>query len=86
MPLSTRRSFTRRSRAACWAARLDGGPFQVAEFVAHDSRLQVSELESRPSRCRQCYEITFAFGGTADMVGLAAGSTQSRMTHLGLRA
>ena len=28
------------------------GPFKVAEFVTHDSRLQVSELESRPSRCR----------------------------------
>ena len=43
------------------------------------SRLQASELESRPSRCRECYEITSAFGGIADMAGLAAGSTQSRM-------
>jgi hypothetical protein len=26
--------------------RFDGGPFVIAEFVAHDSRLRFSELES----------------------------------------
>jgi hypothetical protein len=33
---------------------------------------------SRP--CPKCSEFTSAFGGTADMTGLAAGSTRSRMT------
>src|ERR1700730_86416 len=62
--------------------RLDGGPFIIGEFVAHDSRAPVWELESRagphhqPARVRhdrcQYPDFTSAFGGTADMVGLAA--------------
>src|SRR5204863_2877276 len=30
-------------------------------------------------RCRQCSEFTSAFGGIADLAGLATGSTRSRM-------
>ena len=33
-------------RAACSAARSDGGPFMVGEFIAHDSKLPVLKLES----------------------------------------
>ena len=41
MPLSTRRSFKRRTpRGLFGSIGLMAGPFVVAEFVAHDSRLQ----------------------------------------------
>ena len=45
MPLSTRRSFNAARRAICSAQRLDGGPFKIAEFVAHDPRLQCRSLK-----------------------------------------
>jgi hypothetical protein len=47
MPLSTRRSFTRMPNAARFVRqeRLDGGPFRIAEFVAHDPRLQFRSMK-----------------------------------------
>jgi hypothetical protein len=34
-------------------------------------------------RYRQCSESTSAFGGIADMAGLAIAATRSRLTHFG---
>jgi len=63
--------------------RFDGGPFVVAEFVAHDSRLRM-ELESRLGQGHQVAiadreparisGFTSAFGGTADIACFVAGS------------
>ena len=39
MPLSTRRSFTRRMPRLVGQHRLDGSPFVIAEFVAHGQKL-----------------------------------------------
>ena len=45
MPLSARRSFARRMpRGLFGSIGFDGGPFIIAEFVAHDSRLQFRSL------------------------------------------
>jgi hypothetical protein len=45
MPFSTRRSFTRRTpRGFVGQHRLDGGPLIIAEFVAHDWRVQFRSL------------------------------------------
>jgi len=33
--------------------RPDGSPFKVREFIPHNSRLRVGEIESRPNRCFQ---------------------------------
>jgi hypothetical protein len=44
MPLSTRRPLTRRTPRDLFGSI---GLFIIAEFVAHDSRLRYSELESR---------------------------------------
>ena len=66
-----------RSPPASWirSGRLDGGLFKFAEFVAHDSRLQVQELKSRPGRQhqpartlrRQPLMPHFGFRGIGDM-------------------
>jgi len=49
MPLSTRRSFYSPNAARIVQQhRLDGGPYTIAEFVAHDSRLRFRSL-NRPS-------------------------------------
>ena len=68
---------------------LNGGPFKIAEFVAYDPRLQFRlEITSRAapstqrSMCHKCSEFTSAFSA-ADMAGLAAGTTRSRMTQGG---
>src|SRR5271167_5111269 len=54
--------------------RFDGGPFIIAEFVAHDSRLQFRSLNHVrddtlkphwPSEVRECSQSTSAFGGIA---------------------
>jgi hypothetical protein len=50
MPLSTRRSFTRNAARLIRQHRFDGGPFIIAEFVAHDSRLQFRSLNHAPGR------------------------------------
>jgi hypothetical protein len=72
--------------------RFDDGPFVVAEFVALDSRLRVSELESRPWPKHQpataaaeppILWIYFGFRRHRDIAGLEAGSTPSRMTRTG---
>ena len=48
MPLSTRRSFTRRTPRDLFGRNgLNGGPFKIAEFVAHDPRLQFRSFQSR---------------------------------------
>ena len=47
MPLSTRRSFTRRMPRLVGQHRLDGSPFVIAEFVAHGQKFRFYELESR---------------------------------------
>jgi hypothetical protein len=45
MPLSTRWSFyTPNTARLVRQHRLDGGPFVLAEFVAHESRLQFRSL------------------------------------------
>ena len=44
MPLSMRRSFTRRTPRLVRQHRLDRGPFIIAEFVAHDLKLQFRSL------------------------------------------
>jgi hypothetical protein len=40
--------YTPNAARRVWQHRLDGGPFMIAEFVAHDSRLRLWELESCP--------------------------------------
>src|SRR6266849_4894366 len=69
---------------------LDGGPFKVSQPIPHDSRLQFGSLNHvhggtiKPQRADRgrCHnpDFTSAFRGIAGMAGLAAGSTQSRMT------
>jgi len=44
MPLSTRRSYTPNATWLVRQHRFDGGPFIIAEFVAHDSKLQFRSL------------------------------------------
>ena len=63
----------------------DGGPFIVAEFMAHDSKLQFQSLNHASSKRHQpaiarggvakCFEFTSALDGIADAARLAAGST-----------
>jgi hypothetical protein len=51
MPLSTRRSFTRRTpRGLFGSIGLIGGPFKIVEFVAHNSRLRFERLNHTHSR------------------------------------
>jgi hypothetical protein len=66
----------------------DGGPFAIAEFVAHDSRLRFRSLNDVSGRAinRQrpvgvplmVLNLLPAFGVT----GVSAGSPQSRMTQI----
>jgi hypothetical protein len=44
-----------------------------------------SVCQYRPIGTRHCPDFTTAFGGTTDMAGPAAGSSQSRMTRCGVR-
>jgi hypothetical protein len=50
MPLSTRRSFTANVARLVRQHRLDGDPFIIAEFVAHDSKLRSERLNHTHSR------------------------------------
>lgn len=74
--------------------RLDGGPFVIAEFVAHDSRRRFLSSNHVPgnaiNRQRARGDVATALNlllfrrhcglGIADLAGLATGSTRSRMT------
>src|ERR1039458_1449730 len=45
--------YTRHATRLVWQERLDGCPFIVGEFVAHDSRLLFWDLESQPVQSDQ---------------------------------
>ena len=81
--------YTRNAARLVRQHRFDGGPFIIAEFVAHDSRLQFRTLNHAPARIINparpvagplMLRITSAFSGITDMALPAAGSTRSRMT------
>ncbi|MEA2823051.1 MAG: hypothetical protein QOJ86_5055 [Bradyrhizobium sp.] len=55
--------------------RFDGGPFIIAEFVAHDSRAPVSELESR---LLQRHQPAMAYGDAANGLNLLPLSAEQR--------
>jgi hypothetical protein len=73
--------------------RLDGGPFKIAEFVAHDPSLQFRSLKHVSGSAinpipggrvtNALNLLPFLFQCTPDVKGLAAGTTGSRMTHTG---
>jgi hypothetical protein len=76
LPLDARPQRQRRC-----VASMSGPTIPDAEMVS----LAITLIKQRccPKRHHWCSKFISAFGGTADMAGLGAGSTRSRMTHGG---
>src|SRR4051812_20317501 len=85
---------TRRATRLVRQERLDGNPFIIGEFIAHDSRLRFGSLNHSPGdastlpgpSCRMPMpSFTSAFGPQRAWRDVLLASSRSKMTRLGHR-
>ena len=62
---------------------LDGTPFMIGEFLAHDSRPPVWEFESQASGHAQCFGPASALSGSGERQPVAPLAESIKMTHRG---